>query len=213
MIAICDSEISDRAKALRKKLFSEGYPCAAVCPSEIHDCLPVKLIIAYYAVFDEIRHGPYDDIFAIVIGSGFVNSALNAIRVDTEEEACRMARDYLMNLYSIDERRCFPFGVLADPAVFLAKKHFEIFGNIVEVTVSEYMIFKYLLAHASQKYYFSPEKIRKFCYIRELHGNGNLDGNISVHISNLNSKIENACGRTIIRSRRYYGYYLDMSRL
>lgn len=213
MIAICDSELSDRVKALRKKLFAAGYPCAAMRPAEICDCQPIKLIIAYFPVFDEIRHGPYDDIFMIVIGKGFVNSALNAVRVDTEDAACRMAREYLLKLYGMDGSRCFPFGVLADPAVFLSKKHCEIYGNIIEPTVSEYMIFKYLLAFAKQKHTFSPEIIRRFCYIRELHGKRNLDGNISVHISNLNSKIEKACGRTLIRSKRYYGYYFDETRL
>lgn len=213
MIVVSDSDLTERALSLRKMLFTSGFPCATARPCELQDFLPVKLIIAYFEVFDEIRHGPYDSIFVIVIGKGFVNSALNAVRVDTEEEACKKALEYILELYSIGVDRRFPFGVLVDPAVFLSQKHFELYGNIVEPTVSEYMIFKYLLAFSDRQYYFTPEKIRKFCYIRELRGNKNLEGNISVHISNLNHKISTAYRKTLIRSRRYYGYYLDSSRL
>lgn len=207
MVLICDNEVNARTKALRKMLYETGFPCAAVSVGEIRDFLPAKLIICYFEAFDNIRRGPYDNIFAIVIGNGFVNSALNAIRVENEEEACAEAKKYLHKLFGIGKEETFPFGVLAEDVIFFAKKYFEIYGNVVKPTMSEYMVFKYLLAFAGEDVYFSPMKIRKFCYIRELHRTDNLEGNISVHIHNLNESTTKAYGKPVIRSKRYRGYY------
>lgn len=192
-------------------LYVAGFPCAEVSVREMSEYLPAKLIICYFEAFDNIRRGPYDNIFAIVIGKGFVNSALNAVRVDSEEEACIKAKEYILKLYGISKSEIFAFGILVDSSVFLAKKHVEIYGNIVPLPLSEYMIFKYFLAFSGQRHYFSPVKIRKFCYVRDLHSHDNIEGNISVHISNLNHRIERAYGKPFIKSKRYVGYYsLDL---
>lgn len=207
MILVCDNETNARTKALRKMLFEAGFPCAEVAVSEIGEYLPAKLIICYYEAFDNIRRGPYDNIFAVVIGKGFVNSALNAVRVDSEKEACEKAKEYLCKIFGIGDDETFPLGVAAESAVYLSKDYFEIYGNYVDPTESEYMIFKYLLAFADQNVYLSPLKIRKFCYRRELSSSENIEGNISVHIHNLNHRLELAYGKPIIRSKRYLGYY------
>ncbi len=207
MILVCDNEINARTKALHRMLYKAGYPCAEVSVKEIGDFLPAKLIVCYYEAFDNIRRGPYDNIFAIVIGKGFVNSALNAVRVDNEEEACIKAKEYIRKLFGIGESETYEFGVLVDSSVFMAKKYIEIYGNIIELPISEYMIFKYFLAFAGEGYYFTPQKIRKFCYIRTLRNEDNIEGNVSVHIHNLNRAIMNVYGKTFIKAKRYIGYY------
>ena len=72
MIAVIDSSISERSKAVRKKLFMEGFPSASLTIDELEDFKPVKLIVTFYSVFNELRHHPYDEICAVVIGDGFV---------------------------------------------------------------------------------------------------------------------------------------------
>ena len=75
------------------------------------------------------------------------------------------------------------------------------------------MIFKYLAALADTKQYIASEKIRRFCYLRDLAKARNIDGNIAAHISNLNSKLTAGFGKHLIKPKRYRGYYFDLENL
>ena len=213
MIAIFDLEYSERASNLKKRLFTEGIPCAVALKSDLMKCRPINVIITYYDAFENLRNRPFDDIFAIVIGNGFVNSALNAKSVSDESAAISMAKSFLLKKYGVEDRQCLPFGIISNRGVFFAKKHFEIFGNIVKPTVSEYMIFKYLYAFADTAYCFGCENIRRFCYVRNTTASGNIEGNIAAHISNLNSKLSACYGNHLIRPKRSKGYYFDLTKL
>jgi len=213
MIVVCGSGHDISPDALRERIFSAGYPCTTASVKEIWDLQPVKLIVCDYEAFNELRHGPYDHIFAVVIGNGFVNSALNAQRVRDEEEALEAVKAFFLRTMKIGASNEFPFGILTTDSVFFSFQHFELFGNIIQPKTSEYMIFKYLYAFSEQKQYFPSEKIRRFCYARALQSEENTDGNIAVHISSLNRTIRKVYGKQLIRSVRYKGYYLDRSRL
>ncbi len=213
MIAVCDVDLTGRAKALRKNLFAAGVPCVLSTVRELKEFRPFDLIVTYYDAFDSLRHGPYDDVHALVIGKGFVNSALNARRVDSERECVQAALDYLLEYRGIEDEQIFDGGIVSEDGIFFANKHFEVFGNAVIPTLSEYMIFKYLYAYRDSNRYFTPEQIRRYCYPRSLKGGGSLEGNIAVHVTNLNRKLTQAYGVPLIRSRRYRGYYFDKDAL
>ncbi len=213
MIAICDVELTGRVKALRKNLFAAGIPCVVSSIRELKEQRPFDLIITYYEAFDNLRRGPYDDVFALVIGKGFVNSALNARRVENERECVKAALDYLLQYYGVEEAQILPGGVVSEDGIFFADKHFEVFGNAVVPTLSEYMIFKYLYVNRDRKGYLTPEQIRRYCYARSLRGGGSVEGNIAVHVTNLNRKLTEAYGLPLIRSKRYCGYYFDKDAL
>ena len=213
MIAVIDSEVSERAAALRKKIFTAGYPCSVMTVEELSQNKPIKLIVAYYSVFDKLRRQPFDDVFAVVIGDGFVNSALNAVRVDNEDEAVDVLKSHLLRIFGLTSRNILPFGILGNCGIFWSKKHFEIYGNIIEPTLSEYMILKYLVAVADTGQYISSEKIRRFCYVRDLAIAKNIDGNIAAHISNLNKKLKEVYGKQIIKPKRYCGYSIDLKKI
>jgi len=213
MIAVVDSFVSERSKTLRKALFTAGFPCASLVPDELDAKCPVKLIITYPELFDELRHRPLDDIFIIVVGGGFINSALNAAAAEDYDDILTMARARLRKVFSLTDRNMFAFGVLSNRGVFYTKKHFEVYGNIVIPTVSEYMIFKFLISCAGEDKYIPSSTIRRFCYVRDLANAKNIDGNIAAHISNLNSKLLRAYGRHLIRMKRNCGYYFDLGNL
>jgi len=213
MIAVVDSSITERSKSLRKKIFTAGFPCAALDIHELAEFKPIRIIVTFCDMFDDLRHMPFDEIFAVVIGNGFVNSALNAVRANNEDEALVLMKRHLLKISGITERNMLPFGILTDYGVFWSKKHFEVYGNIVEPTLSEYMIFKYLASVADPKQFIASEKIRRFCYVRDLADARNIDGNIAAHISNLNSKLNRSYGKRLIKTKRYRGYYFDLENI
>lgn len=213
MIAVVDSFVSERSKTLRKALFTAGFPCASLVPDDLDSKCPVKLIITYPELFEELRHRPLDDIFMIVIGGGFINSALNAASAEDFDDVLSMTQVKLRKAFSLTERNMFAFGVLSNRGVFYSKKHFEVYGNIVVPTISEYMIFKFLISFAGEGRYMPSSTIRRFCYVRDLANAKNVDGNIAAHISNLNSKLLHAYGRHLVRMKRNRGYYFDLKNL
>ncbi len=208
MILVCDRTISPRAANLQALLLDLGCPASVSAVSDIKQHLPIKLIITFCDVFDDLRRTPYDNIFAIVIGNGFVNSALNAKRADTTEAALSLARDYLYKQNGIDSTCVFPFGIIKN-ALFFANMFFEIYGNIVTPTDREYLIFKYLIACTDGDRCADADMIKKFCYPASSHEHrGNV---VAAHISNLNKKIQISYGKKLIRSKRYKGYYIEIT--
>lgn len=207
MILICDSVVSDRAVGLREKIISLGCPCAVSEITEIRSYLPLKLIITFCDVFDSVRRTPFDDVFVIAIGNGFVNTALNAKRADDVDHAILQARQYLYRSAGIENEDITSSGVFAS-SLFFGERFFEIYGNMVEPTETEYMIFKYLVSSASKNHCAAADKIRRFCYpFSDEDISSNL---ISAHISNLNRKIVNAYGKKLVHSKRFMGYYFEL---
>lgn len=201
MIFICDYTLSERAAAIRNMLFSMGCPCAASRISDYRSCLPAGLIVTFSDALDAVRQTPLDHIHAIVLGRGFVNSALNARALDDETLLPGQIRKQLLKQNGMDESAVTPFGVFGSPDAFFAEDFMEIRGAEIEPTKAEYMIFKYLMSDRSGRF-IPPETIRKYCC-----SDGRMtDETIAVHISNLNRKSRNACGFQIIDSMRFSGY-------
>lgn len=213
MVLVCDSDISERALTLREKILRLGCPCAVAKISDISEYLPLKLIVTFYDRFNDVRRTPYDSIFVIALGHGFVNSALNAIDVDTEEELLAEMRRFLLKEAGISQKRTFSFGVVEPKNnIFYSKYFVELYGKRFVLTQSEYLIFKYLTAFSGSGKFFEPGKIASFCYDNRKLGRELVSNKISVHINHINDKIKKANGRPFIGAKRYRGYYADIAK-
>ncbi len=206
MILICDRDISTRAQMLQDMLAERMCPCAVCSISEIRDYLPAWFIITFCDVFDDLRRAPYDDIFALVIGDGFVNTALNAARVSSDTEALQRSLDLIKQRIGVTQSHSLPFGVL-NRSVFFCDYFIESRGSIIPLTDIEMRIFRYIFLCSADNRYAAADMIRKYCYsaaAREHSGNV-----ISVHIANINKKSCEILGQKLIGSMRHSGYYIE----
>ena len=186
MILITDKTVTRRAEALRERLFSLGCPCAVCASCDIRRYLPAGLMITFTDHFDELRRYPYDSIHTVAIGDGFVNSALNAQRAPDADTAIYSAHSYLMAKMGITEDRILPFGVVPAPGLFVSDGFIEIYGNMIRLTRTEIMIFKYLTGLSSQASPVPPEKIEMYTSLTE---SSDPRTKISMHISSVNRKV------------------------
>jgi hypothetical protein len=208
MFLVCDKTRSKRAEDLREKILRAGYPCACCKISEIGNYLPVLRIISYTEMLDFIRSTPYDHVRAMVIGEGFVNSALNAEQINSEEEVLPSVKQIVLDYYHVQPEWILQYGMFCDDGVFLAEDFFEIFGNIIVPTEREYLIFKYLQMTSGLCEYVSAYQICRFCYRASKIPKNEEEAakNLAVHIANLNHKSQKAMGCRIIEARRFIGY-------
>lgn len=209
MILICDREESERSIQLRERILKMGCPCALTTVSGIREYLPVKLIITYCDLFDEVRRTPWDSVFVIAIGHGFVNTALNAKRAETEELAMKTMWEFLLNDAGVEKPDRLPFGVSIAGKYFFAEGFFEIYGNMVIPTATEYRIFRYLFASSDRDHTAEAGKIFRFCLPDEEWIDGDTANHVAVHVANLNRKLKAVCGKRLIRAKRNCGYYFD----
>lgn len=205
MILICDKDISKRAVELQKLLHSLGCPTAISPISDIKSSLPARLFITFCDTFDELRRTPYDSIFAVVIGDGFVNTALNATRAQSVDDALDIARHHLIRLSGLSQSAFYPFGVLTG-GIFIGKYFIELDSKIITPTDTEYLIFKYIYSCSTESDCVDADVIGKYCS-RAATLNSNA---VAAHISNLNRKSMDTCGKRIIFSKRHKGYYIKI---
>ena len=192
---------------LRDKIFSSGCPCAVVTLEKLNSCPCAHVIITFADKFNDVRRMPVDDIFVIAIGIGFINSALNAVRVDNENEAIETAYAHILGKLGIENADKYVFGVLDEhKGVFFSEYFIEIWGRRVFFTSTEYMIFKYLIAFAGTEHKFSTDNIARLC-LKKAERSQIESNKISVHIANINSKVKAKMGEPIIAVRRYLGHY------
>ncbi|MGN1346212.1 MAG: hypothetical protein ACI4V1_05470, partial [Eubacteriales bacterium] len=203
MFLVCDKTNSERAAGIRENLLLAGYPCAVTSISEIANYLPLVRIITFTDMLDDIRRTPYDEIRVLAIGDGFVNSALNAERVECAEALLPVMTKVLMDYFHVREEWVQRFGWFCDDGIFLSPYFFQVYGNIVLPTDREYLIFKYLHMTSRQNTYISAQKICRFCYraSKMPKEEGEAAKNLAVHIANLNQKCQNAIGCHLIEAK------------
>lgn len=209
MILICDREGMERSIRLRERIRKLGCPCALTTVSGIRDHLPVKLILTYCDLFDEVRRTPWDSVFVVAIGQGFVNTALNAKRAETVDAALQTVREFLLDDAGIEEVDRLPFGVSIAGKYFFSDEFFEIYGNMVIPTPTEYQIFRYLFSCTDRDHTANAEKILRFCLPDEEWRDRDAANYAAVHIANLNRKLKAVCGKRLIRAKRNCGYYWE----
>ena len=206
MIIVCDADVSCRAIHVRDTLLDIGYPTCISSIRDIKDNQPFCLIITFADVFNELRRTPFDDTFVIAIGDGFVNTALNAVQTKNLNTAVRLAHNFVQGSCHDKFGKSNLEGMFVPPFYF-ADGFFEIHSNLVAPTKSEYMIFKFLVFCSYNNTFASTDKICNYCF----GGNVGDSNTIAAHISGLNSKIKDAYGKKIIKSKRFKGYYLEIT--
>ncbi len=213
MFLVCDRTRSERAKALRETILRAGYPCACASVREIKEYLPLLRIITYTDTLDDVRRTPYDNIHVLAVGEGFVNSALHAEQIMTEEDVLPRIEQIINEFYHVTRDWIYPNGRYYDDGVFIGEKIFMIYENIIEPTEREYMIFKYLQMTAKQYSYLPPERICRFCYpVSKLpKDEREAAKNLAVHVNSLNRKCQNSMRCYLIESKRFVGYRLSKS--
>ena len=209
MILVCDRTISERALRLRERMLKSGYPAAASAFSHIREYRPVKLIVTFGDAFDELRRTPNGDIFAVVIGTQFVNSALNATRVTGEEEAFRVIRESLIRIMGIPGNAVDEFGIFLTPALYWSGYFAELRGRKLELTKTERMIFLYLYVMTDEAHPANVQKIIWFCYPANKQSLDGAENRIAAHITNINAEADGRFLSKLIRVRRGAGYYAD----
>ena len=195
-----------RARSLRERILSRGYPAAVSAPSSVKDLLPAGGIIVWEDSFDELRRMPCDHVFAAVIGEGFVNTALNAARVKDETAAVSLIRKTLPRAFTMPENGNAPFGFYLTPRLFFAEGFAEWRGRIIPLTRTERTILLYLASCARADCPAPPEKIARFCGAPGRIPDAGGDNRIAAHIYALNRKFLPETGERVIRARRGAGY-------
>ena len=203
MILIVDKTVSSRAVTLRETLYSLGCPCAVCVPNEMKSYTPFRLIMTYIDALDDVRHQPYDHVRAIVVGEGFVNSALNASQANDDLAAISASHEYLMNEMGITPDRRLPFGVIFPPSLFVSQDFIEVYGNMVPLTPTEAMIVRLLVGTSAEDRPISADSIARYCFA----GSGSSPDSVPVHVSHINAKTSPHFGSPLIVSKRGCGYF------
>lgn len=213
MFLVCDKTNSERGISLREKILHAGYPCAFCVVSEISNYLPLWRIITFIDVFDDVRRTPYDNVRVLVIGNGFVNSALNADRIDSEDEVLPAVTKAVHEYFHVQPDWFYQFGVFYDDGVFISDDYgfFLVFGNMIVPTKREFLIYKYLQMTARACDYSPAERVCRFCWptAKIPKSEKEASQNIAVHVMNLNRKSMEVMSRSLIETRRYSGYRLN----
>lgn len=210
MFLVCDKTITARAKALREKVYNAGFPCAVAKISDISDYLPLVRILTFTDVFDDLRRTPYDHIRVISIGMGFVNSALNAQRLEKEELLLPELERVRDEFFHVKPEWIRQFGKFYDDGIFMSKEFFQVYGSIVEPTEREYRIFHYLQVVSRLCKYVPAERVCRFCYPASKIPKDETTAakNLAVHVANLNQKCSESMGYHLIEAKRFIGYRL-----
>ena len=185
MILIVDKTITDRASALREKLYSLGCPSAVCSVRDAALYRPFRLIMTFTDVFDTVRREIPDDCRTVTIGNGFVNSALNVSRFSDADRAITAAHEYLMGVFGISHEQIRTFGVMFPPSLFVSDGFIEIYGNMVTLTSTESVILKYLIAMSDEKSPVRTQTLELYC---TSDGKITPSNRVAVHISHINSK-------------------------
>ena len=200
MIVVFDSVPGNRAAALREIILLKGYPCAAADAETVKMLNPVRLIVTFTDQIDTVRRMPYDGVPVVACGQGFVNSALNAVRVETPPEMFDKMDDYIRQIYKIHENNCFLHeGAFFWPGVYLSEHQLIVYGSRIDLTETELMIMKCLILAGDC--YRSAEQIASCCCPANQD-----DGNVRVHIFNINKKGAQKLPRPLVESKHGCGY-------
>ena len=204
MVLIVDKTVSLRAATLREKLFSIGCPCAVSSIRDVGKFRPFRMMLTFTDVFDDARRNIASEEFTVAIGSGFVNSALSAVRVPDADDAFSALHRRFITDSGIKPENIHPFGVSLAPYFFVSDGFVEIYGNIVTLTESENMILKELLGVADARHPIPAKTLGLHCFSDSKAGKSNR---AAVHISHINAKCEPYLRRPLVKYSHGIGYY------
>ncbi|MBR4959984.1 MAG: hypothetical protein IKY52_03715 [Clostridia bacterium] len=212
-----DKYVSARALELRNRILDMGYPCAvSFYPYATDHLRPVLCILTFQDAIDIIRSSPLDDIPALVLGSGFINSLFQAEQFPTEDAMLARMEEILFAYLGTEKR------IYAGTPVYYLKKGFsvnelQIFYRMtcLKLTEREQRILKLIL--------YAPEEIHSFRRIEAYtfpypyaENILNVTNTISVQISSINRKAARYTARKFLKYRREgnrEGYVLEIRKI
>ncbi len=200
MIVVFDSFFSNRVDALRCTIFTKGFPCAVCDPETIKSLLPIGVIVTFTDQIDVVRRMPYDDVPVIAYGSGFVNSALNAVKAETITEVLQGIKNVIRRRFGLNQYNSF-LGECAFfyPGVYLTPFQLIVYGTRLDLTENEFYIMRCLIL--SGDCYRNSRQLMAYCTM------GNVKETcIRVHIYGINKKGSGRLPRPLIESKHGHGY-------
>ncbi|MBQ8402132.1 MAG: hypothetical protein IJX14_09410 [Clostridia bacterium] len=206
-----DKTESRRALELRKRILKMGFPCAVSFPPYAVDHLrPVLCILTFLDAIDVVRRSPLEDIPALVLGEGFVNSLFHARTFAAEEQMLARMEDMIFEHFHTEKRLYFgiPGYILPNGFVVNALQiYYRIFH--LDLTEREKRILQVLLF--APEHCHSYRRIEAYSFPYPYHENtADVTGTISAQISNINRKAVQNAGKRLIRYSAEGGYVLHI---
>lgn len=199
MLLVMDKAESRRALELRSRILEMGFPCAVSFPPYAVDHLrPVLCILTFLDAIDTVRHSALEDVPALVLGEGFVNSLFHARTFATEEAMLAVMEDMVYEHLRTVKGTYFGLSGYILPSGFVVNE-LQIYYRIFPLYLKERekRILKVILSDPEQKH--SYRRIEAYAFPYPYHENPHdADGTIASQISSINRKAEANTGKRIL---------------
>lgn len=216
MLLVMDKIESWRAMELRKRILKMGFPCAVSFPPFAVDHLrPVLCILTFADAVDVIRRSPLDDVPALAIGSGFVNSLMNTKLFETEEEMLSFMEDYITSELCIQPKLYYGIPGHMLPSGFILTKlqiYYRLFS--LDLTEREQRILRTILYAPDHPHTYRNIEAYAFPYPYK-DTVFDIENTITAQISSINRKAIKNAGRKILRYNKAgsdNGYILHITK-
>ena len=213
MLLVMDKAESRRALELRSRILEMGFPCAVSFPPyAVEHLRPVLCILTFLDAIDTVRRSALEDVPALVLGEGFVNSLFHA-RTFATEEAMLTELENRIYAHLHAERGTF-FGI---PGYILptgfAVNELQVYYRMFSLglTEREKRILKVILADPGEKH--SYRRIEAYAFPYPYHENTyDVSGTIAAQISTINRKAAENAGKRILQysSGENSGYIINI---
>jgi len=213
MLLVMDKAESRRALELRSRILEMGFPCAVSFPPyTVEHLRPVLCILTFLDAIDVVRRSPLEDVPALVLGEGFMNSLFHAHMCSTEEEM--MAELEEMVYTHLKTEKCTYFGIPGYilPSGFAVNElqvYYRLFA--LDLTEREKRILKVILCDPDQKH--SYRRIEAYAFPYPYHETAyEVSDTISAQISSINRKAVKNAGKRILQysSGENSGYVISI---
>jgi len=199
MLLVMDKAESRRALELRSRILEMGFPCAVSFPPYAVDHLrPVLCILTFLDAVDTVRRSPLEDVPALVLGEGFVNSLFHARTFPTEEAMLAEMETMVYAHLHTEKRICFGLAGCILPSGFVINElqiYYRLFP--LQLTERESRILRVILADPEQKH--SYRRIEAYAFPYPYHENiYAVSDTISAQISSINRKAAASAGKKIL---------------
>ncbi len=195
-----DKKESRRALELRNRILDMGYPCAVSFPPFAVDHLkPVLYILSFQDAVDVVRSSPLDDVPALVVGSGFINSLFNTEQCDSEEALLTHMEEYLFQFLHTEKTEFYNIPGYFLPNGFIITD-LQIYYRLssLDLTEREQRILRLILF--SPNHLHSYRRIEAYTFPYPYHENVlDVTNTITSQISSINRKAMEKAGVRLVK--------------
>lgn len=200
MVLVMDKTQSVRALELRNRILEMGFPCAVSFPPyTVSHLRPVVCILTFHDAIDVVRRCPLDDVPALVLGEGFVNSLFHAEVFAEEEAMLARMEEYIFAFLGTKKEEYFGFpGYILSGGFAVTKLaiYYRLFPLVL--TEREKRIFLTILSAPAHPHSYRRIEAYAFPYPYREH-TYEIEGTISSQISAINKEAMAKTGRKMIR--------------